>query len=108
MLSDVLKTTAAAEETIGRYVEGLLMTSEQPVQKPAWQRAPGEPLRPCISKATEAGGGGCSPKPPVGLIPPPHSVGNMETRNILVHHTYVRFPPGRNLSIKWDPSVTIT
>ncbi|KAJ8378851.1 hypothetical protein AAFF_G00233530 [Aldrovandia affinis] len=51
VLSDVLKTTAAAEETIGRHVEGLLVTREQPVQQAA-----GEPLRPYISKTTGAGG----------------------------------------------------
>ncbi|CDQ67703.1 unnamed protein product [Oncorhynchus mykiss] len=52
VLSDVLKTTAAAEETIGRHVEGLLVPPSSS-QRPTWQRAAGEPFRP----ATEAAGG---------------------------------------------------
>uniref|UniRef100_A0A8C8J3T1 Pericentrin/AKAP-450 centrosomal targeting domain-containing protein n=1 Tax=Oncorhynchus tshawytscha TaxID=74940 RepID=A0A8C8J3T1_ONCTS len=51
VLSDVLKTTAAAEETIGRHVEGLLVPPSSS-QRPTWQRAAGEPFRP----ATEAAG----------------------------------------------------
>ncbi|XP_031644533.1 A-kinase anchor protein 9 isoform X5 [Oncorhynchus kisutch] len=51
VLSDVLKTTAAAEETIGRHVEGLLVPPSSS-QTPTWQRAAGEPFRP----ATEAAG----------------------------------------------------
>uniref|UniRef100_A0A8C7NTV1 Pericentrin/AKAP-450 centrosomal targeting domain-containing protein n=1 Tax=Oncorhynchus mykiss TaxID=8022 RepID=A0A8C7NTV1_ONCMY len=51
VLSDVLKTTAAAEETIGRHVEELLVPPSSS-QRPTWQRAAGEPFRP----ATEAAG----------------------------------------------------
>ncbi|XP_064836312.1 A-kinase anchor protein 9-like isoform X4 [Oncorhynchus masou masou] len=51
VLSDVLKTTAAAEETIGRHVEGLLVPPSSS-QRPTCQRAAGEPFRP----ATEAAG----------------------------------------------------
>ncbi|XP_018605786.2 A-kinase anchor protein 9 isoform X2 [Scleropages formosus] len=48
VLSDVLKTTAAAEETIGRYVEGLLDASSrgQSPQRLTWQRAAVQPFRP--------------------------------------------------------------
>ncbi|XP_048848489.1 A-kinase anchor protein 9 isoform X2 [Brienomyrus brachyistius] len=48
VLSDVLKTTRAAEETIGRHVEGLLETSSrgQPRHRSAWQRAAVEPSKP--------------------------------------------------------------
>ncbi|XP_045081973.1 A-kinase anchor protein 9 isoform X2 [Coregonus clupeaformis] len=52
VLSDVLKTTAAAEETIGRHVEGLLVPPSF-LQRPTWQRAAGEPFKP----ATGAAGG---------------------------------------------------
>ncbi|XP_072561718.1 A-kinase anchor protein 9 isoform X2 [Paramormyrops kingsleyae] len=48
VLSDVLKTTRAAEETIGRHVEGLLEASSrgQPRHRSAWQRAEAEPIKP--------------------------------------------------------------
>ncbi|CAB1351007.1 unnamed protein product, partial [Coregonus sp. 'balchen'] len=52
VLSDVLKTTAAAEETIGRHVEGLLVPPSSS-QRPTWQRDAGGPFRP----ATGAAGG---------------------------------------------------
>uniref|UniRef100_A0A4W5NCG0 Pericentrin/AKAP-450 centrosomal targeting domain-containing protein n=1 Tax=Hucho hucho TaxID=62062 RepID=A0A4W5NCG0_9TELE len=54
VLSDVLKTTAAAEETIGCHVVGLLVPPSS--QRPTWQRAAGEPFRP----ATGAAGESCS------------------------------------------------
>ncbi|KAL4629820.1 A-kinase anchor protein 9 isoform X3 [Arapaima gigas] len=48
VLSDVLKTTAATEETIGRHVECLLDASSrgQPFQRATWQRAAMQPFRP--------------------------------------------------------------
>ncbi|XP_029587839.1 A-kinase anchor protein 9 isoform X2 [Salmo trutta] len=53
VLSDVLKTTAAAEETIGRHVEGLLVPPSSS-QRPTWQRAAGEPFRPATGAAEDA------------------------------------------------------
>ncbi|XP_070970259.1 A-kinase anchor protein 9-like isoform X2 [Oncorhynchus clarkii lewisi] len=53
VLSDVLKTTAAAEETIGCHVEGLLV-SPSSSQRPTWQRAAGEPFRPATGAAEDA------------------------------------------------------
>ncbi|XP_071229891.1 A-kinase anchor protein 9-like isoform X3 [Salvelinus alpinus] len=53
VLSDVLKTTAAAEETIGRHVEGLLVPPSSS-QKRTWQRAAGEPFRPATGAAGDA------------------------------------------------------
>uniref|UniRef100_A0A4W5NB75 Pericentrin/AKAP-450 centrosomal targeting domain-containing protein n=1 Tax=Hucho hucho TaxID=62062 RepID=A0A4W5NB75_9TELE len=53
VLSDVLKTTAAAEETIGCHVVGLLVPPSS--QRPTWQRAAGEPFRPsCQGSETGA------------------------------------------------------
>ncbi|XP_031649393.1 A-kinase anchor protein 9 isoform X8 [Oncorhynchus kisutch] len=52
VLSDVLKTTAAAEETIGCHVEGLLVPPSS--QRPTWQRAAGEPFRPATGAAEDA------------------------------------------------------
>ncbi|KAG7458289.1 hypothetical protein MATL_G00236630 [Megalops atlanticus] len=58
VLSDVLKTTAAIEETIGRHVEGLLdmSTREQQAQRPTWQRVATEPFRSYSSETTAPGG----------------------------------------------------
>ncbi|XP_045550695.1 A-kinase anchor protein 9 isoform X7 [Salmo salar] len=53
VLSDVLKTTAAAEETIGRHVEGLLVPPSSS-QRPTWQRAAGETFRPATGAAGDA------------------------------------------------------
>uniref|UniRef100_A0A4W5NAQ4 A-kinase anchoring protein 9 n=1 Tax=Hucho hucho TaxID=62062 RepID=A0A4W5NAQ4_9TELE len=53
VLSDVLKTTAAAEETIGRHVEGLLVPPSSS-QRPTWQRAACEPFRPATGAAGDA------------------------------------------------------
>ncbi|XP_055750169.1 A-kinase anchor protein 9-like isoform X3 [Salvelinus fontinalis] len=53
VLSDVLKTTAAAEETIGRHVEGLLVPPSTS-QKRTWQIAAGEPFRPATGAAGDA------------------------------------------------------
>nr|XP_029514210.1 A-kinase anchor protein 9-like isoform X4 [Oncorhynchus nerka] len=53
VLSDVLKTTAAAEETIGCHVEGLLVPPSSS-QRPTWQRAAGEPFRPATGAAEDA------------------------------------------------------
>ncbi|XP_064839611.1 A-kinase anchor protein 9 isoform X8 [Oncorhynchus masou masou] len=53
VLSDVLKTTAAAEETIGCHVEGLLVPPSSS-QRPTWQRAAGEPFRPATGTAEDA------------------------------------------------------
>ncbi|XP_045077909.1 A-kinase anchor protein 9-like isoform X2 [Coregonus clupeaformis] len=53
VLSDVLKTTAAAEETIGRHVEGLLVPPSSS-QRPTWQRAAGGPFRPATGAAGDA------------------------------------------------------
>ncbi|CAB1320859.1 unnamed protein product [Coregonus sp. 'balchen'] len=53
VLSDVLKTTAAAEETIGRHVEGLLVPPSF-LQRPTWQRAAGEPFKPATGAAGDA------------------------------------------------------
>ncbi|KAM9419393.1 A-kinase anchor protein 9-like isoform 3-T3 [Salvelinus alpinus] len=52
VLSDVLKTTAAAEETIGCHVEGLLVPPSSS-QRPTWQRAVGEPFRPVTGAAED-------------------------------------------------------
>ncbi|XP_036411343.1 A-kinase anchor protein 9 isoform X3 [Megalops cyprinoides] len=62
VLSDVLKTTAATEETIGRHVEGILdmSTREQQTQRPTWQRVATEPFG-SYSSQTTAPGGGVSP-----------------------------------------------
>ncbi|KAL0962245.1 hypothetical protein UPYG_G00337570 [Umbra pygmaea] len=51
VLSDVLKTTAAAEETIGRHVEGLLgpLSSSQ---RTLWPRAASYPVRPPADLST--------------------------------------------------------
>ncbi|XP_041101397.1 A-kinase anchor protein 9-like isoform X8 [Polyodon spathula] len=60
VLSEVLKTTAAAEETIGRHVEGLLVASSKRQCRPqraAWEQASEEPLKPHIVQGHGAGGG---------------------------------------------------
>uniref|UniRef100_A0A3B3TE77 ELK domain-containing protein n=1 Tax=Paramormyrops kingsleyae TaxID=1676925 RepID=A0A3B3TE77_9TELE len=67
VLSDVLKTTRAAEETIGRHVEGLLEASSrgQPRHRSAWQRAEAEPIKPRgDALAADPGGGQCVPYAP--------------------------------------------
>ncbi|XP_028978659.2 A-kinase anchor protein 9 isoform X3 [Esox lucius] len=57
VLSDVLKTTAAAEETIGCHVEGLLGPPSSS-RRPAWQRTESEPFRPASGPAGDASTGG--------------------------------------------------
>ncbi|RXM32276.1 A-kinase anchor protein 9 [Acipenser ruthenus] len=59
VLSEVLKTTAAAEETIGRHVEGLLVASSKGAhypQRAAWEQAAEDPLKPHIVQGHGAGG----------------------------------------------------
>ncbi|KAJ8333616.1 hypothetical protein SKAU_G00416240 [Synaphobranchus kaupii] len=58
VLSDVLKTTEAAEETIGRHMEGLLdaSTGKQPVQRPTWQRAAADAFKPYSLQTAGPGG----------------------------------------------------
>ncbi|XP_051949411.1 A-kinase anchor protein 9 [Xyrauchen texanus] len=45
VLSDVLKTTAAAEETIGRHVEGILESSKSQLRA-TWKKIPSEGFKP--------------------------------------------------------------
>ncbi|KAJ8267683.1 hypothetical protein COCON_G00128550 [Conger conger] len=58
VLSDVLKTTAAAEETIGHYMEGLLdpSTGKQPEQRPAWQGGAADTFKHYSSHSAGPGG----------------------------------------------------
>ncbi|XP_034774598.2 A-kinase anchor protein 9-like isoform X3 [Acipenser ruthenus] len=59
VLSEVLKTTAAAEETIGRHVEGLLVASSKGQRRPQraeWEQAAEDPLKPHIVQGHRAGG----------------------------------------------------
>ncbi|XP_041104791.1 A-kinase anchor protein 9 isoform X4 [Polyodon spathula] len=59
VLSEVLKTTAAAEETIGRHVEGLLVASSKGQhypQRAAWEPAAEDHLKPHIVQGHGAGG----------------------------------------------------
>ncbi|XP_063041826.1 A-kinase anchor protein 9 isoform X2 [Engraulis encrasicolus] len=74
VLSDVLKTTVAAEETIGRHVEGLLLdpssrgqhptaaaaaaaaAQQQPPHRPTWQKPP-EGFKPYSTHSAGAGDG---------------------------------------------------
>ncbi|XP_030644356.1 A-kinase anchor protein 9 [Chanos chanos] len=58
VLSDVLKTTAAAEETIGRYVEGILEASsrgQNPQHRLTWQRGSVETFKPYSSLTARPG-----------------------------------------------------
>ncbi|XP_035286538.1 LOW QUALITY PROTEIN: A-kinase anchor protein 9 [Anguilla anguilla] len=60
VLSDVLKTTAATEETIGHYMEGLLDASagKQPAPRAGGQRASAGAFQDYSSHNAGAGGGG--------------------------------------------------
>ncbi|XP_064204923.1 A-kinase anchor protein 9 isoform X4 [Anguilla rostrata] len=60
VLSDVLKTTAATEETIGHYMEGLLDASagKQPAPRASGQRASAGAFQDYSSHNAGAGGGG--------------------------------------------------
>ncbi|XP_041932184.1 A-kinase anchor protein 9 isoform X3 [Alosa sapidissima] len=62
VLSDVLKTTAAAEETIGRHVEGLLEATsrgQHPPHRPTWQRAHAEAFKPYTGPAGDESSESC-------------------------------------------------
>lgn len=57
ILLEVLKTTVATEETIGRHIVGLLDRSGkvQPSKPAGWDADPEESVKPCVRVGYEKG-----------------------------------------------------